>query len=276
MKALMLAAAALAAVMAASAADIPTCSLVPGWEQQGAARSYEADDLFEYMDGNAEGYLIYGFVRMRGVTCASGGDSILIDVSEMTDAESAYGIFTSNLDPSRPVEKIGMGGQVQPRRAVFAKDKFYVELAANPDKDHTPALRAFVTEIEKRIAGRTDPLEALAWFPTEKLVSVRVVPESVLGISALKRGYAAQYEYGKAFVVQEDSAESAAAVMEKLRKRFDPTTAAGVADEAFVTTDKYLGGICFFRKGRFIGGFANLSNGEDGPGLAGTLAARIP
>ncbi|HUU13791.1 MAG TPA: DUF6599 family protein [Terriglobia bacterium] len=276
MKALMLAAAALAGAMAASAADIPNCSLVPGWEQQGAARTYEADDLFEYMDGNAEGYLIYGFVRMRGVTCASGGDSILIDVSEMTDAESAYGIFTSNLDPARPVEKIGMGGQVQPRRAVFAKDKFYVELAANPDKDHTPALRAFVAEIEKRIAGRTDPPEALSWFPAEKLVSVRLIPESVLGLSALRRGYAAQYEYGKAFVVQEDSAGSAAAVMGKLRKRFDPTRAAQVADEAFKATDKYLGGICFFRKGRFIGGFANLSDDEDGPALARTLAARIP
>ena len=276
MKVLMVTAAVMASAWVAPAADLPNCALVPGWEQQGAARSYEADDLFEYMDGNAEGYLIYGFVRMQGVTCASGGDSILIDVSEMNDAESAYGLFTSNLDLARPVEKIGMGGQIQPRRALFAKDKFYVELAANPDKDHTAALRAFVAEIEKRSAGRTDPPEALAWFPIEKLVSVRLVPESVLGISALRRGYAAQYEYGKAFVVQEDSAESAAAVMEKLRKRFEPTTAAQVADEAFEAADKYLGKICFFRKGRFIGGFANLTDGEDGPALAKVLAARIP
>ncbi len=276
MKALMLAAAVLAGAVATPAADLLDCSLVPGWEQQGAARSYEADDLFEYMDGNAEGYLIYGFVRMQGLTCASGGDLILIDVSEMNDAESAYGLLTSNLDPRRPVEKIGMGGQIQPRRAIFAKGRFYVELAANPAKDHTPALQGFVAEIEKRIAGRTDPPEALSWFPREKLESVRLIPESVLGISALRRGYAAQYEYGKAIVVQEDSAESAAAVMEKLRKRFDPTTAAQVADEAFETTDKYLRGICFFRKGRFIGGFANLAEGQDGPALAKVLAARIP
>jgi hypothetical protein len=275
-KALMLAAALLAGALAAPAADLPECSLVPGWEQQGAARSYEADNLFEYMDGNAEGYLIYGFVRMQGVTCASGGDSILIDISEMNDAESAYGLLTSNLDPRRPVEEIGMGGQIQPRRAIFAKGKFYVELAANPDKDHTAALRAFAAAIEKRIAGRSDPPEALSWFPLEKLESVRLIPESVLGISALRRGYAAQYEYGKAFVVEEDSAESAAAVMEKLRKRFEPTTAAQVADEAFEATDKYLGRICFFRKGRFIGGFANLADGQDGPALATVLAARIP
>ena len=47
---------------------------MPGWTQQGAARSYIADNLFEYMDGNAEGYLLYGFQTMHGVTCEQGGD----------------------------------------------------------------------------------------------------------------------------------------------------------------------------------------------------------
>ena len=47
----------------------PACNLVPGWQQRGEQRSYIAENLFEYMDGNAEGYLIYGFQSMRGVTC---------------------------------------------------------------------------------------------------------------------------------------------------------------------------------------------------------------
>ena len=36
----------------------------------------------------------------------------------------------------------------------------------------------------------------------------------------LKRGYVAQYEYGKAFLVKEASPEAAAGVLEKLRARF--------------------------------------------------------
>jgi len=213
---------------------------------------------------------------MRGVTCVSDGDSIQIDISEMADPESAYGIFSGNLDPSRPIEKIGMGGQVQPRRAAFCKGKYYVELAANPDEDYAPVLRKFVGEIEKRISGSSTPPEALAWFPTEKLISVRLVPESVLGMSALSRGYAAEYDYGKAFVVEEESAESATAVMERIRKNFDQPAAAKVADEAFEAVDQYLGKLCFFRKGRFVAGFASLSEGQDGPALARFLAARIP
>jgi hypothetical protein len=276
MKSLKLAGAVLALASTAWAADFADCRAVPGWAQDGARREFVADNLFEYVDGNAEGYLIYGFVRMQNVTCKSGGDSIVIDVSEMADPEAAYGIFATNRDPNLPTATIGMGGQILPHRASFCKDKYYVELAASSAEDSTPALKAFVAEGEKRISGRTAPPEALAWFPSEKLLSVRLIPESVLGLRLLKRGYIAQYEFGKGFVVAEASAESASAVMGKLREGFGGTTPAKVADEAFQAKDQYLGRLCLFRKGHYLGGFANLSEAEDATGLATALAARIP
>ena len=276
MKTLKLMAMVLAFALAAPGADFVDCQLVPGWEQSDPAREFTADNLFEYVDGNAEGYLIYGFVRMRNLTCKSGADSVVVDVSEMADPEGAYGIFAAHRDPDQPVAKIGMGGQVLARRALFAKGKYYVGLAAHPGEEYRAALRAFVAEIEKRIPGRSTPPEALSWFSSEQLISVRLIPESVLGLSALKRGYAAQYEYGKAIVVEEESAESAAGVMEKLRQRFGETAPAEVADEAFEAEDRYLGRLCFFRKGRFIAGFANLAESQNALALAKTLARRIP
>ena len=41
----------------------PNCALVPGWTQAGAPRSSTADNLFEYMDGNAEGYISITFMK---------------------------------------------------------------------------------------------------------------------------------------------------------------------------------------------------------------------
>ena len=102
------------------------------------------------------------------------------------------------------------------------------------------------------------------------------MPESVLGIRLLKRGYVAQYDFGKAFVVEEESPASAAALMEKLRARFVGSTPAKVADEAFLATDKYLGRLCIFRKGRYVGGYGNVAEGQDGVALAAALAKRIP
>lgn len=260
------------------AAQAPDCSLVPGWSQQGPARTHVADNLFEYMNGNAEGYLIYRFVKMQGVTCRSGGDTIVFDVSEMADPEAAYGIFAANRDARIPTLKIGMAGQIQPRRGVLCKDKYYVEIAVNQEKDLTTVLRAFLTAMEKRISGRTALPEAISWFPTQKLVadSIRLIPESVLGLRLLKRGYVAQYDYGKAFLVAETSPEAAAEVMTKLRARIGEPQPAKIADDAFRATDRYLNGLCFFRKGRYIGGYANLAEGQDALAPASALAARIP
>jgi len=260
----------------ATVVDVANCHLVPEWKQQGGARLFSADNLFEYLNGNAEGYLLYGFVQMQGVTCGSGHDSILIDVFEMTDADAAYGVFTANLDPQVPIEKVGMGGQILPRRALFCKDKYYVELAASPERGQEVALRTFVREAEKRIPGRSTPPAALSWFPSAKLASVRLIPESVLGLRLLKRGFVAHYEQGQAFVVIEDSPGSAAAVLSQLRLRFAEAARAHVADEAFQADDQYLGGLCMFRKGRYIGGFANMPDAKAATAQAAALAEHIP
>jgi len=256
-------------------AQVPTCTAVPGWSQQGEARSFGPDNLFDYMNGNAEGYLLYRFAQMKGITCASGDTTLNIDISEFEDPEFAYGMFTSTRDPRLPTEKIGVNGQVTPRKGFFAKDKYYVEIAANPEKDHSATLRAFLSVIEKGIEGRATLPDAFGWFPAENLVpdSIRLVPESVLGLRLLKSGYVAQYQAGKGFLVRESSPDAAAQVFAKLKARFSQASPASIGDEAFTATDKYLNGVCVFRKGAFIGGFANLPEGRNGVAESEKLAA---
>ena len=74
---------ALLAGIPAGAQEYLNCKMVAGWEQSGTKREYTADTLYEYMDGNAESYLLYGFVRMQGITCLSGQKKFVIDVSDM-------------------------------------------------------------------------------------------------------------------------------------------------------------------------------------------------
>jgi len=261
---------------AASAQEYLDCQLVPGWEQSGTKREYTADNLYEYMDGNAESYLLYGFVRMQGITCTSGEKKLVIDVSEMEDSDLAYGMFASNSDPNQPIANIAMGGQVQPRRASFAKGKYYVEIAASPEGDHTAALQAFTTKMEALLEGRNTPPEALDWFPKDNLTSARLVPESVLGLRQLKRGYVAKYAQGQAFIVLEASPESAAETFKKVQTRFPEASPAKVGDEAFQAKTRYLEGICIFRKGRYLAGYANLPDSQEAVSRATKLAIRIP
>jgi hypothetical protein len=172
-----------------------------------------------------------------------------------------------------------MGGQIQSQSATFAKGKYYVEItevADNPEADHTAVMQAFAAGIEQRLEGRVTAPEALQWFLQENLDSIRLIPESVLGLKLLKRGYVAKYKQGQAFIVLESSPESAAEVFKKLRAHFDGSAPAQITDEAFQAKAPYLDGICVFRKGRFLAGYANLPDATQAAALAAKLAPRIP
>ncbi len=253
----------------------PTCDLAPGWTQFGEARYYTSDNLFEYMDGNSEGYFSYNFQNMHGVTCKKGPNTFVIDLSDMGDSDDAFGWFSDTRDLRQPQFPVGMGGQIVPRRLIFAKGKYYVEIAAEPEGDHTADLKLWAAALEKIVDGTTTPPAAIAWFPTEKLEALKLAPQSVLGIRLLERGYVAQYDYGKAFVVFQDTAASAADVMQKQRLRFGDTTPAKLGDEAFLAKDQYLGRLCFIRKDKYIAGYSITAEGMDPAALSAARVAKI-
>ena len=57
--------------------------------------------------------------------------------------------------------------------------------------------------------------------------------------------------------------------------RIGGTAPVKIADEGFEATDKYLGRLCFFRKGRMIGGFSGLVQGADAVALTAKLAEGV-
>jgi hypothetical protein len=258
--------------------EVPDCTLASGWQQSGPRRSYEGESLYEYMNGNSEGYLIYGFRKMTGVTCKKDGTTLLIDVSDLGDPEAAFGIFSANRDVRSPAEPIGMGAQVLPRKAIVAKGQFYLEIAAEPEGDHSELLRQMAKALADHVPGRSTPPDALGWFPRTGLQagSPRLIPQSVLGIRVLKRGYVAQYDNGsKAFVVPDASPEAAAATLEKLRARLAEPASLSAGESGFVGKDKYLGTMAVFRKGRYVAGYAGVPESADVSALAGSLAASV-
>jgi len=106
----------------ARAQEVLSCQLAPGWTQSEAIHQYTADNLYDYKDGGAEGYLVYGFAGMKSLNCKSGDNTLTIDVSEMNDADAAYGIFASNRDPRLPIAKIGMADRCSRRAPVSPRE----------------------------------------------------------------------------------------------------------------------------------------------------------
>lgn len=250
-------------LLAFFAPPAPECSLLPGWTVRGEPRTHDKENLFEYMNGNAEGYISYGFVQMKGATCTKGTAILNIDVYEMADDESAYGIFMANRDSRLPQKKIGMAGQILPRRATFAKGQIYVEIFTEGETDNSALLGEWAGALDAKIPGRTDLPATLAWFPEGS--SPRYVPQSVLGLRFLTRGYIAEYPDGRGFVVLGATPEMAT----RLKDRWK-TNAAGCG------ADEYLGSVCFFLKGKVLGGWVKAPDEKTAAARSAAVAARVP
>jgi hypothetical protein len=264
----------------AEAFPAPACGLVPGWRQRDELRRFDAETLFEYKDGAAEAYFAYGFTRMQGVTCVdAGGVELVIDVSELGDPDHAWGFFVANRDAQAPVEAIGSARQLLATSAALATGRYYVEITATPDGDHRTLFRTFLDALLPHIPGAAHVPEAVSCFPPDGLEpgSVRLVPESVLGLRVLKKGFLSQYRVGRAFLVSEANPAAASGTFGQLRTHFaDARPAPGLGEEAFTAQDAYLDGVVVFRKGRHLAGIANVAAGQDALPLAWALAARLP
>ncbi len=258
-----------------AAAQAPDCAIAPGFKQEGEAREFNTETLYNYMDGNSEGYFLYNFVLMRGVTCKQGAVSLILDVSEFQDEEMAYGMFTSNVDARLPRVNLGAAGQVTPAKAIFVKGKYFVEVSMEPQGDHAAALETIAKGMEPRVPGSVAAPKELSFFPKQGLEagSPRLIPQSVLGLRMLKKGYLGGYGNGRLFFVTEASPEAAKALFDKLKARFAPAGTAQAGDEAYTGEDRLLGKFCLFRKGVRVGGFVGATEGADPAKLAGAFAA---
>jgi hypothetical protein len=166
---------------------------------------------------------------------------------------------------------------VTPRKAVFTKGVYYVEIAAEPEGEHVALLTGAIKAFEKTLQGEVTPPPQVGWFPVEGIKPgfPRLVPQSVLGLRMLRRGYLAQYEQGRAFVVEEVSEQAARDLMAKLKERFPPAGELAVGLDGFTAADRYLGKLCMFRIGNRIAGWTGLAEGADAAKLAASIAGRI-
>ena len=69
---------------------------------------------------------------MNGVTCVRGEDKMIVDISEMADPEMAFGMFTANRDMTAPTVPVGSGGQIVPRKLIFAKGNDAPQIREEP------------------------------------------------------------------------------------------------------------------------------------------------
>jgi hypothetical protein len=109
----------------------PASNQVAGWAKSGDTRTFEAADLWKYIDGEAERYLKAGVQRVSTADYKFQNKvEATVDIYTMGNAEGADKIFESEPAVDGKPIQLGDGARLHGQSLVFRKGAFLVRVVA--------------------------------------------------------------------------------------------------------------------------------------------------
>ncbi len=174
-----------------------------GWVLDGEVETYDPSNLFEYINGEAELFRDYDFLRMVTAYYIHSEQTSLafsIDIFDMGSPLNAFGIYSMYRRPGLQFQEIGEQGIVSATNVKFYKGKYFVQL--NTASMDSVALRA-ITFCARNIAAKIPPApvpEELTRLPKTGQVAHTLTYKTrgFMGLENFRSVVQADYHLGKA------------------------------------------------------------------------------
>lgn len=151
------------------AALLASVSLPEGWRQTAPLQRYHPDNLFDYMNGEAELYFTYRFVQLA-VGQYEGPDEMAMaaEVYEVANAEDAYGLYTYYQTGKRFT--LGQGAAKEPGyRIVFWQNRFFARVFSMKDIVPDETLMAFAQRLSALLPSGVELPSLVRLLPRDGL-----------------------------------------------------------------------------------------------------------
>jgi len=252
--------------------ELPPQSL-DGWSSV-KSNIYTPENLYEYIDGEAEAFLAFDFRSLLSTTYSrNGSGEIAVDIYDMESPKNAFGIYSSLRYGDLNYVDIGNQGFIAEGELNFWKGRFFVKVIDfNPTDGSAEMIPRFGKFIASKIPDPTTEEYLIRLLPKEGLVpnSAKFILKNMLGQSFLSNGFMAEYRIGSEecqfFYSEQESDEAAKKAFEMYRSTFPnaSSTPREIGDESFIGNDPYYKTVIAFRKGRFLGAVLKSPGMEEG------------
>ena len=174
---------------------------LPGTKPMGDTEFYNADNLFEKIDGRAPAYLNFNFQNLR---CRSfsviGTAGSFVDVYEyrFDTPINAFGMFALERDPQGGPLAFAPDGYVSGMGFFFRQGPRYIQVMASDQNAKTLGLaKAIAEDRAKNLPADDTGLDARRHLPVTGLdpASVQFVQENAQGQAFLKNVFQANYDF---------------------------------------------------------------------------------
>jgi hypothetical protein len=193
--------------------DFPS---VEGWTQAGEVLMYDADNLWEYINGAAELFVSYGVRSCRTTDLSSGDLTVTVDLYDMGTPLNAFGVFEREASG----ESVDVSGAVAalvspPYQALLLKGSTYAKVNVFEGELSMEAGQELLEGLAASLSGESTMPPEFQLLPSEGMVegTESYQAEAFLGLSELTDCVFAEYagegeESWQGFVVRPEAAES--------------------------------------------------------------------
>lgn len=195
---------------------LPKKTEVPELKGRSVPEFYEPQTLFDYIDGQAETYLDYGFRLLITREYAAKGATLTVEVYRMESPDHAFGIYAAERSPEDTDVAIGVQGFLGANVLGFWQGPYYCKILFHPiSPELEPVLRETGRLMADKIGGSYSVPGLFSVFPTRFRVkgSERFIPRNFLGQKYLNNGYRVDFDKGgrgfQAFLLEAGSEEEA-------------------------------------------------------------------
>jgi len=245
---------------------LPARNEVPGWTFSRAPRTFTAENLWELIDGAADGFVTYGVreVVTADYMQAGTGYQAVIEIYQMKDPLNAFGKYSEERNPDYQFLKVGNEGYSGGTSVNFWTGRYYVKITAFEEKD---AIKQEMARLAQSVAAKVsapgaEPRE-VSCFPKENQLpyTTRYIPKDVLAQSYFTNGFEARYRAGakesKLILMGMDSAAAAEDALTRYRQFVtkagkDVRDLGAPGEGGFTAKDSFYGNLAAVRAGKNI------------------------
>jgi hypothetical protein len=210
---------------------------------------YYPDNLWDHINGAADGYLALGFVDLNVVEYKKGKNVIKLEIYRHSDHTMTFGIYASERSPSYRFLNLGAQGYITGGVINFFTGNFYVKIRTHSNNSRVlQSAESLAVRVASMLGGDTEMPPLLYQFPDEgkKLNEETYINESVLGHQFLNKAFKASYGAGNEnfdiFLMKFNNPEEASTVAQKYLATADIEPLQSDSGK-FVFTDGYNGTI---------------------------------
>jgi hypothetical protein len=169
-----------------SATAVPPDGFAPGWKKSEALRVFAGPGLFDHIDGGAELYLEFGFLKLEVQRYEKEDDELVLEIYEMDSPEAGLGLYLMKCGRETPVPGIAARNSSEPAQFTILKGRAFIHVNNPSGRDNL--LPAMTTLANLALAAIPDekPRDIISILPAGGLVAgSTVLFRGPVGLSSL-------------------------------------------------------------------------------------------